>query len=183
MDEVIIITQARLKSKRLDRKILKVIDGKSLLEIHLERLKKSKYSDNLIVATTYEDKIEIVLDILKNLNIPFFQGSMEDVLDRFYNAANKYNPSYVVRVTTDCPLIDPNLLDEIIDYVLDKEIDYGSNTLVEAFPDGQDVEVIKWSALKYAWHNANSKNEREHVSPFIRKNSTFLEENFYLRKF
>lgn len=174
MDEVIIITQARLKSKRLDRKILKVIDGKSLLEIHLERLKKSKYSDNLIVATTYEDKIEIVLDILKNLNIPFFQGSMEDVLDRFYNAANKYNPSYVVRVTTDCPLIDPNLLDEIIDYVLDKEIDYGSNTLVEAFPDGQDVEVIKWSALKYAWHNANSKNEREHVSPFIRKNSTFF---------
>jgi spore coat polysaccharide biosynthesis protein SpsF (cytidylyltransferase family) len=174
MDEVIIISQARLQSKRLDRKILKVIDSKSLLQIHLERLKKSKYSDNLIVATTYEDKIDIVLDILNKLNISFFQGSMEDVLDRFYHAAYKYNPSYVVRVTTDCPLIDPYLLDEVIDYALDRNLDYFSNTLVEAFPDGQDIEVIKWSALKYTWNNANSKYEREHVSPFIRKNSTFF---------
>ena len=78
MDEVIIITQARLQSKRLSRKILKVIDGKSLLQIHLERLKKSKYSDNLIVATTYEENIESVLDILNKLNISFFQGSTED---------------------------------------------------------------------------------------------------------
>ncbi len=174
MDEVIIITQARLQSKRLSRKILKVIDGKSLLQIHLERLKKSKYSDNLIVATTYEENIESVLDILNKLNISFFQGSTEDVLDRFYNAAFKHNPSYVVRVTTDCPLLDSNLLDQVVDYILEQKIDYVSNTLIEAFPDGQDIEVIKWSALKYAWHNANSKKEREHVTPFIRENSTFF---------
>ena len=182
MDEVIIITHARLKSKRLSRKILKIIDDKSLLQIHLERLKKSKYSDNLIVATTYEDNIESVLDILNKLKISFFQGSTEDVLDRFYNAAFKHNPSYVVRVTTDCPLLDSNLLDQVVDYILEQKLDYVSNTLIEAFPDGQDIEVIKWSALQYAWHNANSKKEREHVTPFIRKNSTFFGEKIFTSK-
>tara|TARA_B100002019_G_scaffold289733_1_gene305952 strand:- start:761 stop:1501 length:741 start_codon:yes stop_codon:yes gene_type:complete len=173
MAKVLIISQARLQSKRFSKKILREIGGKSLLQIHLERLKKSKYSENLILATTYESGIQSVLDILKKIKIDYFQGSTNDVLDRYYKAAINYLPSYVVRVTSDCPLIDHRLLDMVIDFALVQNLDYVSNTLVEAYPDGQDIEVIKWSALSYAWQNAITLHQREHVTPYIRKNSTF----------
>jgi spore coat polysaccharide biosynthesis protein SpsF (cytidylyltransferase family) len=173
MAKVFIVTQARLKSTRLPEKILKEIQGKSLLQIHLESLKKSKYSKNLIVATTNEKGIEKVIRLLKCMSIKYYQGSTHDVLDRYYQAALSYKPDYIVRVTSDCPLIDGNLMDQVIDFAIIEEVDYVSNTLVENYPDGQDIEVISWSALKKAWEQSKCKFDREHVTPYIKKKSTF----------
>ena len=177
MAKVVIITQARLQSSRLPEKILKNINGKSLLEIHLARLKKSKYGENLLVATTKEKDINKVIQIANKKGVMCFQGSMEDVLDRFYKAALTSKPDYVVRVTSDCPLLDSKLLDKVIEEALNQDLDYTSNTLLETYPDGQDVEVIKWLALKSAWQNAQSRHEREHVTPYIINNSTFKGKN------
>jgi len=182
MGGVIIITQARLNSSRFPKKILQKIKGQTLIEIHLDRLSKSKYSDNLTVATTYEDEIEELLDILNKKEIRFFQGSTTDVLDRYYNAAKDLKPDFIVRVTSDCPLIDPKLLDQIIDFALEQDLDYVSNILLEKFPDGQDVEVIKWSALSDAWRKTLTNYDREHVTPYIKKNSTFLGGTKYTSK-
>ena len=173
MPKVFIITQARLKSTRLPEKILKEIQGKSLLQIHLESLQRSRYFKNLVVATTRERGIEKVIKLLKRMSIKYYQGSTKDVLDRYYKTLVPYNPDYIVRVTSDCPLIDGNLIDQVIDFALKKKVDYVSNTLVEDYPDGQDIEVISWNALKKAWKLAKVKFDREHVTPYIKNNSTF----------
>ena len=95
------------------------------------------------------------------------------MLDRFYKTVKDKKADWIVRVTSDCPLIDPELVDKVIDFVQTNNKDYGSNTLIENFPDGQDIEVIKFSALEIAWRNAKLSSEREHVTPFIRNNSDF----------
>ena len=171
--KIIIITQARLGSKRLPNKILLKIEDETILSIHLSRLKKSKFSNKIILATTFEKNINRVLKIAKEKGIEFFQGSAENVLDRFYNAAKIYSPNYVVRVTSDCPLIDPILVDELIEFTCSGNWDYASNTLIENFPDGQDIEVFKFEALEFAYRNAKLNSEKEHVTPYIVKNSTY----------
>ena len=127
MAKILIVTQARLESKRLPMKILKKINGESLLKIHLKSLSKSKYYENLVVATTMEKDINLIIDSLKRMSVKFYQGSVQDVLDRYYRASLPYNPDYIVRVTSDCPLIDASLMDEIIDYAIGKKVDYVSN--------------------------------------------------------
>ncbi len=174
MAKVIIISQARLGSNRFRNKILKKINGKTILQIHLERIKKSSFSDKLILATTFEKNIESVINLSKKIGVNYFQGSTSDVLDRFYQASKSSRPDYIVRLTSDCPLIDPELIDDIINFSLKNKKDYVSNTLIEAFPDGQDVEVIKWSAFEKAWEKAKSKFDREHVTPFIKNHSSFM---------
>ena len=156
MAKVLIVTQARLQSTRLPKKILKEISGESILQIHLKSLSQSKYFDNLVVATTQEKGIEDVIKLLKNTSTKYYQGSTLDVLDRYYQASLPYNPEYIVRVTSDCPLIDANLMDKIVEFTFNCGVDYVSNTLVEHYPDGQDVEVISMAALKKAW--INTKN-------------------------
>ena len=174
MVNVIIVTQARVGSTRLPSKVLKEIDGKSLLQIHLERLKKSRYGDNLIVATTFENGVDQIIKIANSVQVDYYQGDTDDVLSRFYNAAKDLSPDYIVRVTSDCPLIDPELMNEIIYLAINQNLDYTTNTLVETYPDGQDVEVIKWSALEKAWQESTLKSEREHVTSYVRKNSSFF---------
>ena len=171
--KVILITQARVGSTRLPNKVLKKIKGKTLLEIHIERIKKSKLIDKIIIATTTETNDNIICDIAKKNSVFYFKGSENDVLDRFYQAVKNYKPNFIVRLTSDCPLIDPELIDTVIRNAINLNLDYYSNTLVECFPDGQDIEVIKFESLKKAWKNAKLKSEREHVTPYIRKNSSF----------
>lgn len=155
------------------------INGESLLQIHLKRLIKSKHYKNLVVATTMEKGSQNIITILKRMSIKYYQGSTQDVLDRFYRASLPYSPDYVVRVTSDCPLIDANLMDEIIDYAIGKKVDYVSNNLIEEFPDGQDVEIISLKALQHAWEKAESVHDREHVTPYIKNNSTFFGHNLF----
>lgn len=178
-NKTLLITQARLGSTRLPKKIFFEINGRSLLKIHLDRLKKCEQVSEIIVATTDKPEDKSIYDNAINWGFDSFMGSEQDVLDRFYKAAKPKSPFWVVRVTSDCPLIDPKLVDAVISLTKSKDMDYGSNTLVEDFPDGQDVEVFKFSALENAWNNAKLKSEREHVTPFIRKNSTFNNSNIF----
>lgn len=171
--ETVLITQARSGSTRLPRKVLREINGKSLLQIHLERLKKCKLVSEIIVATTINEEDQIIFDKVIEWGFTVSRGSESDVLDRFYQAAKNKKANWVVRVTADCPLIDPLLVDKVIDFVQASNRDYGANILIENYPDGQDVEVFKFSALEKAWKYAKLKSEREHVTPFIRNNSDF----------
>lgn len=171
--QIIAVTQARLGSTRLPNKIFKKISGKTLLEIHLDRILASKRINNLLVATTTATSDQAIVDLSKRLGVATYRGSEEDVLDRFYQALKDKNPEYVVRLTSDCPLIDASLIDAIIQYAVDNDLDYCSNTLNPKYPDGQDIEVFKFTALKKAWKFANLKSEREHVTPYIKKHSTY----------
>lgn len=179
MVNIIIITQARIGSSRLPLKILKTIQGKSLLEIHLSRLKRSKLNNGIVVATTFESGVEKIKKLTKKYNIKLFQGDSYNVLDRFYRAARYFSASHIVRVTSDCPLIDPKLIDEVIKFAINKNLDYCSNVLIHNYPDGQDIEVFKFKALKDAWKRANLDSEKEHVTPYIINNSDFNKNGKY----
>ncbi len=169
--KVLAITQARVGSSRLPAKVLKKIQGNTLLDIHLMRLKQAKRIDQIVVATTLEDDSEKICGIAESQGVLSFQGSMNDVLDRFYQAAKIYQPEWVLRVTSDCPLLDPVLIDEIIKLAIDGNYDYCSNTLIQDFPDGQDIEICKIGVLEKAWKSASLASDREHVTPFIQANS------------
>jgi spore coat polysaccharide biosynthesis protein SpsF (cytidylyltransferase family) len=168
----LLVTQARCGSSRLPRKILKEVQGKSLLEIQLERIKKCSTLTEIIVATTDKKEDSIIYDKAIGWGFQASRGSELDVLDRFYQAVKDKKADWIVRVTSDCPLIDPELVDQVIRFVQENDADYGSNGLIESFPDGQDVEVFKFEALQKAWENAKLQSEREHVTPYIRNNST-----------
>jgi spore coat polysaccharide biosynthesis protein SpsF len=171
--KVIIVTQARLGSTRFPGKVLERIGKTTLLEFHIQRLKKSKHFSDIIIATTHEEGVEAIEQIALHENIVLYKGSTEDVLDRFYQAVKGEKPDYIVRLTSDCPLIDPILIDEVIELTLEHKLDYASNTLLELFPDGQDIEVFSWKALETAWNEARLPSEREHVTPYIRKHADF----------
>lgn len=175
----VLITQARTGSSRLPGKVLKTVDDKTLLQIHLERLKQCKNVSDIIVATTIEPEDEKIDLLAKKLGFKSYRGSEEDVLDRFYWAAEPLSPSWIVRVTSDCPLLDPELVDSVIEFSQNHDIDYVSNTIESNYPDGQDVEVFTFEALKKAWKEAKKFSEREHVTPYIRNNSNLQGEKLF----
>ncbi len=171
--KIIAVTQARTGSTRLPNKILKAIQGETLLEIHVRRILRSKLISKLIIATTINELDDQVVHLAKELGVQVSRGSESDVLDRFYQALKNERPDYVVRLTSDCPLIDPKLIDEVIDYTINNALEYCTNTLVEHFPDGEDVEVFPFKALEEAWQKADKPYMREHVTPYIRENGTY----------
>lgn len=128
----------------------------------------------IIVATTEEPESTAIVEVAEAHGVGVYQGSLNDVLDRFYQAAKPASPDYVVRITSDCPLLDPQLVDNVIKMAVDNDLDYCTNCFEEQYPDGQDVEVMKFSALQKAWNTAKLKSEREHVTPYIRNNSNVL---------
>lgn len=180
--KTILITQARAGSTRLPGKILKEVNGKSLLEIHLERLKKCTKVSEIIVATTINDQDKIIFNKTNEWGYNAFRGSESNVLDRFYQAVKNSNADWIVRVTSDCPLLDATLVDDIISFAHNNKYDYVSNSLLERFPDGQDVEVFKFSALKTAFQNASLKSDLEHVTPYIRNNANGQGANLFSSK-
>ena len=164
---IIGILQARTGSSRFKNKILKKIYNKSLLEIEIERIKQSKKIDKLIVATSINSEDNIIEDICIKNNIYFFRGSLNNVLERFYKIINIYKPAHIVRLTADCPLIDPEIIDLIINEHLKNKSDYTSNTIIPTYPDGMDVEVVKSSAIMQAHNNVIKKSDKEHVTSYI----------------
>ena len=176
---IILITQARTGSSRLPNKVLKKIKNKTLLEIHLDRIKEVKNISKIIVATTIKKEDDIIENEAKRLDVSFSRGSENDVLDRFYQAVKMNKPDLVVRLTSDCPLIDPVLIDAVIEKAIVEKVDYCSNTLIESFPDGQDIEVFTFKALEKAWENSVLISEREHVTPYIKKNSSFFKKSIF----
>jgi spore coat polysaccharide biosynthesis protein SpsF (cytidylyltransferase family) len=131
------------------------------------------------VATTTSSGDDIILKYAENWQFKVFRGSEDDVLDRYYQAVKDYQPDWVVRVTSDCPLLDPALVDKVIEFAQKNGVDYCSNTLIEQFPDGQDVEVFTFTALERAWKESKKLSEREHVTPYIKNNSSFFGQNSF----
>ena len=162
------ILQARMSSTRLPGKVMEPILGRPMLERQIERLRRCKRIDQLIVATSSHPEDDVLETLCRRLGVPCFRGDLENVLDRFYQAAKPYNPKHVVRLTGDCPLTDPRLIDELIDFYLNAQCDYASNCEVPTLPDGLDAEVFSFGALAHAWQAAVLPSHREHVTTFIR---------------
>ena len=175
--EVLAIIQARYNSTRFPGKVLKKINNTTILEILIKRLSKSKYISKIIVACSKNEKDKAILNICKKLGINYFTGSEDDVLERFYKAAKKFKGENIVRITGDCPLIDPQTIDDVISNFFSNNADYASNTNPPTFPDGFDVELFKFSTLKEAHIKARQSTEREHVTPFIINNKKFKKFN------
>jgi len=164
------IIQARMGSTRLPGKILKEIDDESMLGHVLDRVLRARCPDQVVVATTDKEEDDRIVEFCKRESVPYFRGSEEDVLDRFYQACGHYGSNSIVRLTADCPLIDPEVIDEVTRVYQKNDCDYASNTLERTYPDGLDVEVFSREALEVAWRGADLKSEREHVTPYIWKN-------------
>jgi len=172
--KIVGLIQARMGSSRLPEKIFKELNGKKLLGIQLDRLKKSEKLDIFGVITTGSPKDDPIVDFCKENSIDCYRGSEKDVLDRYYQAACKFEADVVVRLCSDCPLIDPYLVDEMIEEFLNYPggTDYLSNTepLPTTYPDGMDVTIISFDALSKAWRQADKISEREHVTFYFYNN-------------
>ncbi len=163
-----IIVQARMTSSRLPGKVLRSVLGKPLLEYQIERLRRVKGAQALVVATTTNATDDVICEFCTRLDLPVFRGSEEDVLGRYYQAAVITNADHIVRVTSDCPLIDPDVIDKVIAlYNAGERFDYVSNTIERSYPRGLDVEVFSMKALGEMHREAKRAHQREHVTPFI----------------
>lgn len=169
---VVAIIQARMSSKRLPGKVLMNLSKKPVLEHIIDRIKVCKTIDNIVVATSNhasDDKIE---KFCNQKHVPIYRGSLDDVLDRFYQAANIYNADAVLRITGDCPVIDPEIIDTIVTSFKRDKVDLCG--LSGNFPDGLDCSVFSYRAIKKAWSEASLKSEREHVGPYIENNPSLF---------
>ena len=161
------IIQARIGSTRLPKKIFLPLSGKPILWHVYQRVKKSKLIDNVIIATTDLPEDDLVEMFCIENKINYFRGSSDDVLSRYYFTAKSFQSDIIVRITSDCPLIDSNVIDEIIKLFISENADYASNVLERTFPRGYDTEVFSFSVLEKTFFEAKEKFEREHVTPFI----------------
>jgi spore coat polysaccharide biosynthesis protein SpsF (cytidylyltransferase family) len=166
---VAIVTQARVGSTRLPSKVLKVLGESTLLEIHLDNAKRSKLATDFIVATTNEPNAFLIEEKATAHDWICYKGSTNDVLARFYFACESIKPDYIVRITSDCPLVQPNVIDQLINFIITNQLDYASTS--ENFPDGVDSEIFTWEMLDSAFNKAKLNSEREHVTPWIRNNA------------
>jgi spore coat polysaccharide biosynthesis protein SpsF len=161
------ILQARVSSARLPGKVLRPLLGKAMIARQLERLRRARRMDRLVLATSAEPSDDALASLCADEGIDCFRGSLDDVLDRFYRAAQPHHPDAIVRLTGDCPLADPTLIDQLVSFFLDGSYDYASNCLEPTFPDGLDAEILRMSCLERAWAQATLPSEREHVTAFI----------------
>ena len=176
--KILAIIQARYNSTRLPGKVCKnILNEISVLEVIIRRLKKSKNLSQIIIATSDDINDAKIIKICKKLNVKFYVGSEFDVLDRFYKAAIRFKANHILRITADCPLVDPALIDSSIKKYLKIKPDYLSNTIESTYPDGLDIEIFSFSALSNAWKNCKDINDREHVTPYIIKNKRFKKIN------
>jgi spore coat polysaccharide biosynthesis protein SpsF len=184
------IIQARMGSTRLPGKVMEKVDDTNIvLDYVINQVKFSKKIKKIIVATTILPEDDVICEYLDSQKICFFRGSSEDVLDRYYQCAKKFSLNNIVRITADNPLIDPNVIDLIVDEYEKNKCDYASNTIHRTFPYGTEVEVFSFESLEKAWKNAKKHSEREHVTPFMYDsqngfvliNTEYYEDLSYLR--
>ena len=166
---ILAIVQARSSSSRLPNKVTKPILGKPMILHELERVRRSKRIDKIVLATSRDSSDDGLADIATESGIEVYRGNLDDVLDRYYQCAKQYQPEHVVRITGDCPVIDWRIVDAVIEKHLREQNDYTKAT--DRFPDGLDTEVVRLSALEIAWRNAKLLSEREHVTLYIKNHS------------
>ncbi len=163
------IIQARMTSTRLPGKVLKTVLGKPLLEYQIERVKRSNFINEIVIATTTNESDDLIVELCKKIEIKYYRGSEEDVLSRYYEAAMENHSDIIIRLTSDCPIIDTNVMDQVIQNYIEyqDQYDYVSNTLIRSYPRGMDTEAFSFKTLEQAYKNANKSYEREHVTPYI----------------
>lgn len=165
------IIQARMSSTRLPGKVLmKIENEKTVLEFVLNQCKESKLLDRMIIATTNKIDDQEIVKVVKKLGFDYFCGNESDVLDRYYKCAKKFKSKHIMRITSDCPLIDPTVIDRVIKKYQSGKFDYVSTSPPQTFPWGISVEIFSFKALKNIWKNAKIPSEREHVTPYFYKN-------------
>jgi len=163
------IIQARMGSTRLPGKVLKEIKGKKIIDYVIERTLLSENINDVIIATTRKEKDDVLEKYAVEKNIKFYRGNEHNVLSRYYHSAKKFNTDVIVRITSDCPLIDPGIIDQIITTHLNSKVDYTTNKQKRTYPRGFDVEVFNFKTLEIAYKNAEKDYEKEHVTPYIRE--------------
>lgn len=174
---VVAIIQARMGSTRFPKKVMKLINTIPMIEVLLSRISQSKLLDEIVVATTNHMIDRELARYIRNLGYACVQGSEKDVLDRYLEAAQKHSANVVVRITGDCPLVDPELVDICVDKFFESEVDYCSNICPATFPDGLDIEVFTFDALMKSKNESSSKFDHEHVTPYLRNSGRFVTTN------
>jgi spore coat polysaccharide biosynthesis protein SpsF (cytidylyltransferase family) len=164
---VVAILQARAGSSRLPLKVLQPILGRPMLAHQLDRVRRARSLDALIVATSTDPDDDAIERLCAGERVACFRGSLHDVLDRFYQSARLHHPGSIVRLTGDCPLIDPALIDRVVDFFRTGRFDLVATA--ETYPDGLDVEVLRFETLTEAWRDADAPSDREHVTLFVRR--------------
>ena len=168
---ILAFVQARLTSKRLPNKVLLKIDDKTVIENIFLRLKNSKFLNKIVFLIPDNKKNHRLRNFLKKKRYAFFCGSENNVHDRYYKATKKYNANIIVRITSDCPLVDYRLMNKMLKkFIKNSKSEYLSNTTPRTFPDGLDIEIFSSKAIEFASHYAKTKYDLEHVTPYIKKN-------------
>jgi len=169
LKRVVCIIQTRIGSTRLPGKVLMKVQDKTVVEHVVNRIRKIKNIDDIVLATTTLERDDLVVNEANRLGVKYYRGSEADVLSRYYYSAKAFNADVVVRVTSDCPLIDSGISKNIVDFYLSniREYDYVSNTIERTYPRGLDTEVFSFQALERAFNEAYSERDREHVTPYI----------------
>ena len=157
-----------MSSSRLPGKVMKPVLGRPMIERQIERLLRSKRIDQLIVATSNDQENTVLETLCKRIGIFCFRGSLENVLDRFYQAAKNFKPEHIIRLTGDCPLADPAIIDELVDFYQERQCDYASNCQKPTLPDGLDAEIFSLAVLEETWKEAILPSHLEHVTSYIR---------------
>lgn len=163
------IIQARMGSTRLPKKVIKKIQGKTVLEHVISRAKRIKNCPKIILATTDKKEDDVLEKIAEKLNISVFRGSEDDVLDRYFQTAKLFKIDPIIRITADCPLLDSKIAERVIDFYFKGIYDYVSNVNPPTFPDGMDVEIFSFKTLEKSWQKTKSLPEREHVTFYLTK--------------
>ncbi len=169
---ILIVIQARSGSTRLPFKVLKPLAGKTVLYHMVKRVERSALAGRVVVATTTDTGDDVIESLCREDGFECFRGHPADLLDRHYRAGIKYNADAVVKIPSDCPLIDPQIIDRVLRYHLDNcgRFDYVSNLHPPTYPDGNDVEIMPMQVLETVWREAEKEFEREHTTPFIWNN-------------
>jgi glutamate-1-semialdehyde 2,1-aminomutase len=171
--KIVALVQARMGSTRLPGKVLKLIIGKPMIELLLTRLSQSSELNAIVVAASEESQNDQLQSVVESLGYECTRGNEKDVLERFYESAKSADADVIVRITGDCPLVDPILVDKCIKKFKELNVDYLSNTQPETFPDGLDIEVMSFDSIERAYNETNSEFDREHVTPYIRNSDSF----------
>lgn len=179
MKKTLCIIQARMGATRLPGKVLMKVMQKPLLAYEVERVKRAKKIDTIVIATTTNNEDDAIEEFAKSVGVKCFRGSEEDVLDRYYQCSLQYEDyESIVRITGDCPLIDPKIIDEVVAFYESEGTDYASNILEETYPDGMDVEVFTNKALHQSAKKTKLSSEREHVTLYMKNSDTFSKSSF-----
>jgi spore coat polysaccharide biosynthesis protein SpsF len=168
--KIVTIIQARMGSSRLPGKVLKDLCGDTVLSRVVQRVRRSNLAGEVMIATTTRSLDELIVKECRRIDVRIFRGAEDDVLDRYYQASLHAEADVVVRITSDCPLIDPEVTDKTIQAFIDQSPDYASNRIQQTYPRGLDTEVMTREALSLAWREAKAKYQRTHVTPYLYEN-------------